>query len=58
MLRFDTVRQNVQAFIHEQFTRLEVGAELEGWSEVGLLCRECEKISVTDCSELLAFDMS
>ena len=51
MLRFDTIRQNLQIYIHEQFTRLEVGAELEGWQDVGLLERECERIFVTDCCE-------
>lgn len=49
LLRFDTIRQSVQVYVQEHFTRLEVGAELEGWQDVGLLERECDRVSVTDC---------
>ena len=48
MIRFGVVQNMISTYIHENFDRLEVGAELEGWREVQTLANSVDRLRVTE----------
>jgi hypothetical protein len=50
-IRFNVVKDVVESYIIENFDRLEIGAELDGWREVTLLETHVERVVVAECGE-------
>lgn len=55
MMRFGVVQGLISTYIHENFDRLEVGAELEGWREIHALANSVDRLVVTESCELQTF---
>ncbi|GHJ89240.1 hypothetical protein NliqN6_5642 [Naganishia liquefaciens] len=55
MMRFGVIQNLISTYIHENFDRLEVGAELEGWREVQTLANSVDRLCVTESSSPDAF---
>ncbi|KAL1667532.1 P-loop containing nucleoside triphosphate hydrolase protein [Schizophyllum commune] len=53
-MRFDTVRDIVDSYLHSSFDRLSPPSVLEGWDEIPELASTVEKISASECSCPLA----
>ncbi|KAJ9100921.1 hypothetical protein QFC20_005337 [Naganishia adeliensis] len=51
MMRFGVVQGLISTYIHENFDRLEVGAELEGWREIHALANSVDRLVVTESYE-------
>lgn len=54
MMRFGVVQGLISTYIHENFDRLEIGAELEGWREIYALANSLDRLEVTESCELKA----
>lgn len=52
MMRFGVVQGLISTYIHENFDRLEVGAELEGWKDIHALVNSVDRLVVTESCEL------
>ncbi|KAI5451283.1 hypothetical protein NCC49_001879 [Naganishia albida] len=50
MMRFGVIQGLISTYIHENFDRLEVGAELEGWREIHALANSVDRLMVTESS--------
>ncbi len=48
-IRFNIIKDIVESYIQENFDRLEIGAELDGWREVTLLDTHVERVVVAEC---------
>lgn len=51
MMRFGVIQGLISTYIHENFDRLEVGAELEGWREIHALANSVDRLMVTESCE-------
>jgi hypothetical protein len=57
-MRFAVVQSLISTYIQENFDRLEVGAELEGWREIHTLANSVDRLRVTEsceCTEVILF---
>jgi hypothetical protein len=57
-IRQNIIKDIVEGYITENFDRLEIGVELEGWNEVTLLEKHVERIVVAECGEPVIIDES
>ncbi|KAJ9100780.1 hypothetical protein QFC19_005519 [Naganishia cerealis] len=55
MMRFAIVQALISDYINENFDRLEVGAELEGWKDIHTLTNSVDRLVVTESSSPDAF---
>ncbi|KAJ9118691.1 hypothetical protein QFC22_003911 [Naganishia vaughanmartiniae] len=55
MMRFAVVQAVISEYIQENFDRLEVGAELEGWRDIHTLANSVDRLVVAESSSTDAF---
>lgn len=48
MMRFAVVQAVISEYIQENFDRLEVGAELEGWRDIHTLANSVDRLVVAE----------
>ncbi|KAJ9101158.1 hypothetical protein QFC21_003376 [Naganishia friedmannii] len=55
MMRFAVIQAVISEYIQENFDRLEVGAELEGWRDIHTLANSVDRLVVAESSSTDAF---
>jgi hypothetical protein len=50
------IRSIIESYIHDNFERLEVGVEVEGWEDVDVLRSCAERIVVAECCKSLSWE--
>lgn len=57
MMRFGVVQSLISTYVQENFDRLEVGTELEGWRDIHTLANSVDRLRVTESCEWEEFEV-